>query len=124
MQKHDDITQLKDKYIRYYEDVPVQKYAAMYIGRTEQTVISWCKSDIDFFNRVQVAKANWIKKKFIKTKAEFQLEKLEKEVFGKNSVLEVNKPIPIINLVKYSDEKKSVKKLDQKNKICNIRFKG
>lgn len=108
--KKAEIANLKDKYIRYYEDVPVQKYAAMYIGRTEQTIISWCKSDKDFFNRVQVAKSIWVKKRVLKTRAEFQLERLANDVFRNSLKEEIITPIPIINVMKYSKE--SSKKLD------------
>lgn len=104
IQNSNEISQLKDKYIRYYEDVPVQKYAAMYIGRTEQTIISWCKNDKEFFNRVQVAKSIWVKKRVLKTRAEFQLERLANDVFKKGSTEELISPIPIINIVKYSKE--------------------
>ena len=31
----------KDKFVAYFKDVPVQKYAAMYVGITEQTAIEW-----------------------------------------------------------------------------------
>jgi hypothetical protein len=97
-QTKDDITELKDKYIGYYREAPIQKYAAMFIGRTEQTVIEWCKNDIKFFNQVQEAKALWVKKQVYKTKAEFALERLEKEIFGKDSIAldESSRPIPIL----------------------------
>lgn len=71
----------KDEFVRYFEDVPVQKYAAMYVGITEETAIQWMKKDTDFLNRVNQARAKWVKKKTLKAKAEFALERLEYQVF-------------------------------------------
>jgi hypothetical protein len=78
------IKQLKQEYIEYFEDVPVQKYAAMAIGRDEDTIIRWKKEDEDFADAVQRAKAEWVRKKVLATKAEFALERLEREVFSQN----------------------------------------
>ncbi|MFA6295700.1 MAG: hypothetical protein WC666_04810 [Candidatus Paceibacterota bacterium] len=74
---------LKKQYVEYFEDVPIQKYAAMFIGRDEDTIIRWRKSDTDFADAVMKSKANWIRKKLISAKAEFVLERLEKELFNK-----------------------------------------
>jgi hypothetical protein len=75
---------LKKQYIDYFEDVPIQRYAAMAIARDEDTIIRWRKEDADFADAVQMAKANWIRKKVLATKAEFALERLDKEVFGRD----------------------------------------
>ena len=81
----------KEKFITYFRDVPVQKYGAMYIGVTEQTIINWLNEDVVFFNRVQEARADWVKKKASKVRAEFALERLEKEIWQeqKSSKVEV-----------------------------------
>lgn len=76
------IDELKVTYVKYYEDVPIQKYAAMAIGRDEDTIIRWRKEDKDFADAVQRAKAEWIRKKLLAVKAEFALERLEREVFS------------------------------------------
>lgn len=88
-QTEEDIKLLKDKFIEYFRDVPVQKYAAMYIGRTEQTIINWLKADMDFFNRVQEARAEWVKRKAVKVKAEFALERLEKEIWSERKEIKL-----------------------------------
>lgn len=77
-----NIDDLKKKYIDYFEDVPIQKYAAMAVGRDEDTIIRWKKEDTDFADSVQRAKAEWVRKKVLATKAEFALERLEREVFS------------------------------------------
>lgn len=71
----------KDEFVRYFEDVPVQKYAAMYVGITEETATQWMKKDRNFLDRVNQARAKWVKKKTFKAKAEFALERLEHQVF-------------------------------------------
>jgi len=79
----------KEKFISYFRDVPVQKYGAMYIGVTEQTIINWLKEDETFFNRVQEARADWVKKKASKVRAEFALERLEKEIWQEQKLTKV-----------------------------------
>lgn len=73
--------QQKELFIKYFEDVPVIKYAAYYVGVTEQTAHNWLKDDENFLSRVNQAKARWAKKRALHTKAEFQLERLDKEIW-------------------------------------------
>jgi len=82
VQDQKTIKQLKDEYVAYFADVPVQKYAAMAIARNEDTILRWKKKDKRFADAVLRAKAQWVRKKLIVTKAEYALERLEKEVFG------------------------------------------
>lgn len=82
------ISKLKKDYVAYFKDVPVQKYAAMAIARDEDTIIRWRKDDPKFADAVQRAKASWIRKKVIATKAEFALERLESEIFSQKSILQ------------------------------------
>ncbi|MDB5162109.1 MAG: hypothetical protein JWM52_617 [Candidatus Saccharibacteria bacterium] len=77
-----NLSLLKQQYIEYYEDVPIQKYAAMAIGRDEDTVIRWKKEDTSFADAIKRAHAQWVRKKVIAVKAEFALERLQKEVFS------------------------------------------
>lgn len=90
------IKELKVRYIEYYKDLSVQKYAAMYIGRDEETIINWRKADLDFSNRVNLARAEWVRKKATKAKVEFALERLEKSIFKESKELEVTLPTPIL----------------------------
>lgn len=76
------ITALKAQYVDYFSDVPVQRYAAMYIGRNEDTIIRWRKEDPDFADAIKKSNAIWIRKKLMETKAEFALERLEKSIFS------------------------------------------
>lgn len=76
------IAKLKEDYIDYFREVPVQKYAAMSIGRSEDTIIEWRSTDPDFSDRVEEARAWWVRKKAGKVRAEFALERLEKDVWA------------------------------------------
>lgn len=42
------IDELKKKYVEYFTDVPIQKYAAMAIGRDEDTIILWKAWGLNF----------------------------------------------------------------------------
>ena len=81
---------LKKGYVTYFMDVPVQRYAAMYIGRDEDTIIRWRKDDPAFADAIQRAKAEWIRKRVLATKAEFALERLEKEIFSPSTTLQID----------------------------------
>lgn len=92
------IAEMKIRYIEYYRDLPVQKYAALYIGRDQETIINWRKADLEFSNKVDQARAEWVKKKASKAKVEFALERLEKSIFKESKEVEVVLPKPILNL--------------------------
>lgn len=81
--------QKKDEFIAYFEEVPVIKYAAMYIEVTEPTAHNWLKEDSDFLSRVNQAKSKWAKKRALKTRAEFQLERLDKEIWSEHKTLDI-----------------------------------
>ena len=76
------IAQLKEDYLKYFSDCPVQRYAAQYIGRNEQTIIEWKNNDESFANAVQKAEADYLRKRLLKTQASFQLERLFKDLFA------------------------------------------
>jgi hypothetical protein len=95
----DTIKQLKANYTAFFKDCPIQRYAADYIGRDEDTIIRWRKNDPGFAEAVKRAKADWVRKKLLQTKAEFALERLESEVFGKAATdVQVNMPTPQVYL--------------------------
>jgi hypothetical protein len=94
MTENQTIRELKAEYVAYYADVPVQKYAAMAIGRDEDTIIRWRKEDADFAESVLRAKAEFVRKRVIATKAEFALERLEKSVFSQKIETEQSITLP------------------------------
>lgn len=92
------IAEMKDRYIEYYRELPVQKYAAMYVGRDQDTILAWRKDDAEFSDRVDLARAEWVKRKASKAKVEFALERLEKSIFKESKELEVKLPTPIMEI--------------------------
>lgn len=77
-----EIAELKQRYVDYYSEVPVQRYAAMHIARSEDTIIRWRDADANFAEQVQMAKSDWIKKKIGKSPPAWVLERLEREIFA------------------------------------------
>lgn len=98
-----DPVDLKQKYIKYFRDVPIQRYAAMYIGRDEDTIIRWRKDDAEFADCVESARAAWVKEKLKATLPSFALERVEKEIFTEKRQLEITTPTPIMELPNVSD---------------------
>lgn len=97
MGRQKTIAKLKEEYVSFYADAPVQKYAAMYIGKDEDTIIRWRKADRAFADAIQRARAEFVRKMILRSKAEFALERLEREVFGrKEVVIPIQFPAPMI----------------------------
>ena len=95
----------KDQFVAYFEAVPVIKYASYYVEITEQTAHNWLKEDTVFFNRVNQAKSRWAKKRAMQTKAEFQLERLDKEIWREQRDITTNGETLNIALVEFVDGK-------------------
>ncbi len=90
------IAQLKDDYIFYYGQLPLQKLAAGFIGRNEDTIINWHKDDPDFADRVTKAKSDWALSKVRATRdTKFLLERIMKEDFAQKVEVESNQPASI-----------------------------
>ena len=77
----------KAKMVEYYGDVPVVKYAAMFAGVSRDTAFRWIKEDKAFKAELQEARAKWVQRRVKKTRAEFSLERLEKEAFAERKEL-------------------------------------
>lgn len=94
------IAKLKDKFIEYFEDLPIQKYAAQYIGRDEQAICKWKNDDAEFANRIIEAESKFLRKESLKTQAQWKLERLYQEAFPeptkKTDVTTGGKPIPLL----------------------------
>ena len=79
----DDKLPLKEKFLEYYKDLPVQKLAAGYVGRDEDTIILCKKEDSDFSYQVELAKSEWAKSKAKRVKSEeWLLERVMNDHFG------------------------------------------
>lgn len=84
----DDKLPLKEKFLEYYKELPVQKLAGESIGRNEDTISAWKKQDPDFSDQIHMARAEWAKKqsKGIRSK-EWLLERVLKDHFSPRSEL-------------------------------------
>jgi hypothetical protein len=92
-----EIARLKDEYIRYYSDVPTQRLAAGFIGRNEDTIINWRKSDPAFAERVARAESEWARSKVKYTRdTKFLLERILKRDFAQKVEVESNQPASIV----------------------------
>lgn len=78
----------KQAAIDYYAEVPVFKYTAMAVGVDRDTLLDWRKKDPAFSARLLRARADWVKKHVRKARHEFNLERLEKEIFAERKELE------------------------------------
>lgn len=87
----------KDAVVEYFTEVPIYRYAAMYVGIDEETLARWRKEDAVFEERLHREKARWVNSKVKKAKVEFALERMEKEIFGQKITAELNvNPIEVL----------------------------
>ena len=96
----------KRQFVKYFEDVPVKKYAAMYVGVTEDAINKWIKEDEQFALDIDISKSKWVKKRVIETKAEFALERLEHDIFKERRDYKVEGVIPLVDLTELRGLKK------------------
>lgn len=82
----DDKLPLKLRFLEYYKDLPIQKLAAGYVGRDEDTIILWKKEDSDFSYQVELAKSEWAKAKAKRVMSqEWLLERVMNDHFGQRN---------------------------------------
>ena len=97
MQKVDKIALLKEKFVKYYRALPVQKLAAAAIGKDEDTIIRWKKTDAGFADQIGFAKADWAMTKTKKIKSEeWLLERIMKDHFSPRNELVGDTTINIV----------------------------
>lgn len=88
IEKVDKNAELKAKFLEYFREVPIQKFAAGHIGRCEETIINWKKEDLDFSNCIEDAKAEFVKRKLGKVRSqEWILERVFKGDFAQRTEL-------------------------------------
>lgn len=77
-----DNRKLKDKFLEYFEKLPIQKLAADYIGKAEDTITNWKKEDKEFSDQIAKAKSEWALDKVGKVRSkEWLLERIMKDHF-------------------------------------------
>lgn len=93
----ESLVELKEKYLEYYSELPIQRLAAASIGRNEDTIITWRKDDPEFAEQVEAARSAWAleKVKGVRDKT-WLLERIIREHFTQKSEVDVTsggKPI-------------------------------
>jgi len=79
----------KIKFLEYFKDTPIQKYAGAYVGIAEDTVTDWKKADTDFSDQIDKLKAEYVQKKVKEVKSpEWILERMFKDHFSPKSEIE------------------------------------
>lgn len=78
-----DNKELKIKFLEYFSEVPIQRYAAAFIGRSEDTITDWKRADSEFSDQVELAKAEYLRKQLGKVRSrEWIIERLFKDHFA------------------------------------------
>jgi hypothetical protein len=90
MKPGEDNYELKVKFLEYYRQLPVQKLAAAHIGRSEDTITDWKKTDSDFSDQIDEAKSEWALRnvKGVRSK-EWLLERVLHEHFADKKKLDL-----------------------------------
>lgn len=75
-----EIAELKVKFLEYYSDMPIKKYAAYSVGRNEDTILIWEKEDSDFSDKIKRAKAQYLLAKSKRLQPSFIIPLLFREL--------------------------------------------
>lgn len=77
------IRKLKNKFFEYYSRLPIQKLAADFIGKDEDTITNWKNKDKNFSDKLSSLKSEWALENTTKIKnREWLLERIMKEHFA------------------------------------------
>jgi hypothetical protein len=86
--QQEEIAQLKEAYLGYYRELPIQRLAAGFIGRDEDTIINWRHDDAEFAEACTRAKSDWALRKVKATRnPQWLLERVLKEEFAERREL-------------------------------------
>lgn len=89
--------EVKEKFLAYFRELPIQKLAAGWIARDEDTICLWKNEDKDFSDQIIIAKSEWAKRQtgYVKSK-EWLLERVMNDHFGERKQIDITsggKPI-------------------------------
>lgn len=116
MTEKERIAELKKKFLSYYSKLPKINLAAAKIGRSEDTISLWRKSDSEFSGLIDEAKADWAMSKVGKIRDDkFLLERILRDDFSPRN--EVTTPEGIQILIKdYGIDNNTTAKTGKDNK--------
>lgn len=80
--KAEDIAEKKEAILLYFRTLPVYKYAAHSVGISQSTLERWREDDTEFDDKLKEAASSFYAAKSRQAKAEFVLERLDKEVWA------------------------------------------
>ncbi len=84
-----NLSKLKLEFLEYYSKLPIQKLAADFIGKDEDTITNWKKKDKDFRMMIASVKSQWaLNKVSMVKKSEWLLERILKEHFAEKKEVE------------------------------------
>lgn len=84
----DQLSETKKKFLDYYSKLPIQKLAAEFIGKDQDTITNWKKTDPSFSDQLGRVKSEWALKRVGMVKSEWLLERILREEFGKTTTNE------------------------------------
>jgi hypothetical protein len=93
--QQEEIADLKETYLQFFSEFPVQKAGADFIGRSVDTIQAWQRDDPKFSADVSRAKAEWAKKASRRVKPDNLLANLYDDTKPPKQELEVNLPTSI-----------------------------
>lgn len=73
--------------ISYYAEIPIYKHAAAFAGIHEDTLALWRKDDAEFSDRLEKARAEFVRRYGKRSRPEFLLERLDKENFAEKKTV-------------------------------------
>jgi hypothetical protein len=78
----------KERFLKYFRETPIQKFAAGYIGVNEDTITDWKKADSDFSDSIELAKAEYVQRELNMVRSrEWKLERIFKGDFAQRNEL-------------------------------------
>ncbi len=93
--QQEEIAEKKAEYLRYFTELPIQRAAADWIGRNEDTILNWKKSDNSFAEAVSRAKSDWAKKNHRKMRPDNLMAHLYDETKPPKQELDITLPTSI-----------------------------
>lgn len=90
----------KIKFLQYFKETPIQKYAGAFVGVAEDTITEWKKADQDFADQIDMLKAEYVQAKVKEVKSpEWILERMFKDHFSPKTEIEGEMTVNIIHQI-------------------------
>lgn len=118
--KQQNLSKEKIKFLEYYRHLPIQKFAAEAIGKSEDTICDWKNKDKNFANHLGIAKSEWVLEKVGKVKsAEWLLERIMSNYFKEKVGINSNISGEIISKFSKEQISKIAERITKRNEINN-----